>query len=158
MAGLQARRDGRAGIAARKQHVLVVVVLRLVEQRLDARLREAPRARVQRLLLRPHDVLGVRVRVQVLLQLLPGEGVQLLDARDGCVFDALVGPVLVQRGVDLARADYDAGDVLGGVDFAGGVGGVRDDPLEVRVAGEVGEVGAGDGVAEEGFGEEDYEG
>lgn len=131
---------------------------RLVQQRLDARLREAPPARIQRLLLRPHDVLRVRIHVQVLSQLFPGERVELLDSRDGRVLDALVGPVLVQRDVGLARADDDAGDFVGGVDVVGGVRGVRDDPLEVGVAGEVGEGGAGEGVAEEGFGEENRKG
>lgn len=77
--------------------------LRLIQQGLDPGLREAPRARVEWLLLRPHDRLGVGVLVQVLAQLGPGEGVELLDAGDCDVVEGRVGgAVFVQGDVDLA--------------------------------------------------------
>ncbi len=88
--------------------------LRLIQQGLDPGLREAPRARVERLLLRPDDRLGVGVLVQILAQLGPGKGVELLDAGDCDVVEGGVGgSVFVQGDVDLARAeDYS-------VDFGG---------------------------------------
>lgn len=79
-----------------------VMVHGLVQQRFDARLHVAPRARIQRLLLAPDDVLRVRIAVQVLLELLPGERVHLLDARYGCVVDSMRGAVFLEGGVDLA--------------------------------------------------------
>ena len=45
-----------------------------------------------------------------------------------------------------------------GLDVAGVVSRVRDDPLEVRVSREIFYRGAGDGVSEKGLGEEDDEG
>ncbi len=69
----------------------------------------------------------------------------------------MLGSVLVELDVDLAGAEDDAVDLVRGSDVVGLVGGVRDDPLEVGVAGEVGEGGAGEGVAEQGFGEEEDE-
>ena len=126
------------------------MVFRLVQERLDARLHEAPGSRVEGLLLRPDDRLCVGVGVEVLAQQLPGEGVELLDARDG-------GAVLVQGGVDLAGAEDDAGDLRGGQDGGVGVRRVGDYPFEGGVPGEVGDVGAGERVPEEGFGEEEDE-
>lgn len=58
----------------------------------------------------------------------------------------------------MAGAYYYALDVFVVVDGGGAVFWVGDYPLEVRVAGEVFEGGAAEGVAEEGFGEEDYQG
>jgi hypothetical protein len=155
---LEARGDRRAGAATGVHDVLPVVVLRLVEQRLDARLREAPRARVERLLLRPHNRLGVGVLVEVLAQLLPREGVQLLDARDGHIVNVVVGAVLVQRRVHLARAEDDALHLVVRLEGARLVRRVGDDPLELRVARELLKVGAGQGVAKKRLGEEDDEG
>ena len=154
---LQARRHARARVPARVHDVLVVVVLGFIQQGLDPGLGEAPGARVQRLLLAPDDVLGVGVGVEVLAQLRPGEGVQLLDARDGRRPDLVGRAVLVQGRVDLARAENDAFNF-----FVRGDGlpmlGVGDDPLEVRFAGEVFDARAGEGVAEEGLGEENAKG
>ena len=81
----------------------------------------------------------------------------MLDACYSCVFDAFFLLVFSESHVDLACADDYAGDVLRWVDIAGGVFGVRDDPLEVRFAGEIVERRAGEGVAEERFREEDNE-
>ena len=159
MGGLEARSDGGRGVPAGVHDVLAVVVLRLVEERLNTRLGETPCARVERLFLSPNDGLGVGVVVEVVLELLPGEGVELLDAGDGDVIDVVVGAVFVEGGVDLAGAEDDAVDLLGGLDAAGGVLGVRDDPLEGGAGvGKVLDVGAGDWVAKEGLGEEDDEG
>jgi hypothetical protein len=122
--------------------------LGVVQQRLDPRLREAPRAGVERLLLTPDDGLGVLVGVEVVAQLRPWEGVELLDTRNGSVLDVVGLDVFAECGVDLTRAEDDAVDVGGLVDgFA--VFGVRDDPFEVRVANKVVDGGAGEWVAEE---------
>lgn len=134
------------------------MMLRLIQQRLDPRLYEAPRARVQRLLLTPHDRLGVRVLIEVVAQLCPWEGVELFDARDGGVFLAFGFAVLDEGGVDLAGAHDHAFDLVVGFDVASFVRRVGNDPLEVGVAGHVFDVGAGERMAEEGFGEEDNQG
>lgn len=138
--------------------MLAVVVLCLVEQRLDTRLGVAPGTRVQRLLLGPDDRLGVGVQVEVLAQLFPGEGVELFDAGDGDVVDVVVGAVLVQGGVDLPRAEDDAVDLVVRLDGAGLVRRVGDNPLELRVAGEFFDAGARQRMAEERLGEEEDEG
>lgn len=144
MRPLQPRRHTSTGVAARIHHMLPIMMLRLIQERLQSRLREAPRAGIQRLLLRPHDGLCVGVAVEVVLELGPGEGVELLDARDG---DLLVvgvrGAVFVESGVDLAAAEDDAVGFFGGGYVAGRVGGVGDYPLKVRIADEVGDGGAG---------------
>lgn len=132
---LQTRRYRGTGVAAGIHDVFPVVVLGVVKQRLDARLREGPGASVKRFFLAPHDGLGVGVHVKVLLELLPGEWVQLLDARDGGVFETVVGAVLVQGRVDLTGAEDDALDLLGIIDGIA-VFGVGDDPLELRLASE----------------------
>lgn len=134
------------------------MVLRAVEQSLDARLSVAPSTSVERLLLRPDDGLGVRVLVEVLAELLPGEGVELLDTGDGNVVDLVVGAVLVKTGIDLARAEDDAVNLLGSLDLARLVGWVGDDPLELGLANELLNVGAGERMTEESLGEEEDEG
>ena len=73
----------------------------------------------------------------------------MLDPCYSRVFDAFFLLIFAERNVDLARTDDYAGDVFGFVDIAGCVFGVGDDPLEVRLAGEVVEGGAGEGVTEE---------
>jgi len=106
--------------------------------------------------LTPDDGLGIGVCIEVLLQLLPWEGVQLLNTGDGSVLEAVVGTMLVKRCVDLTRAKDDAINVLGLLDcFA--VFGVGDDPSELRVAGELFDRGSRNGVAKEGLGEEKNE-
>ena len=156
MRALQPSRHTRARIAPGIHDVLAVMMLRLIQQRLDARLGEAPRAGIQGLLLGPHDGLGVGVGVEVFTQLGPGKRVELFDAGDGGGGEVFVGgAVFVQRGVDLAGAEDDAVDFVVRFDCRVGVGGVGDDPLEVGVAGEVFDRGAGEGVAEEGFGKEE---
>ena len=136
MAGLEARRDRGAWVAPGVEHVLPAVVLGRVQERLDARLGEAPGTRVQRLLLAPHDVLGVRIQVEVLLELSPRERVQLFDPRDCRVLDALVLAVLVKGGVDLPGAEDDPFDRVA-IDHGLAVLRVGDDPPEVRVTREV---------------------
>lgn len=156
MAGLETRSHRGTGVTSSIHDVFPVVVLGNVQDRLDTRLREGPRAGIKWFLLTPHDGLGIGVAIEVLLDLLPREGVELLDTRDGCVGDALVEAVLVQRGVDLASTQDHALDVLG---LGGGsaVLGLRDDGTELGVANELIDRRAGERVAEEGLGEEDDE-
>lgn len=125
------------------------MILGLVQQSLEPRLGEAPRAGIQRFLLRPDDGLGVGVGVEVFLQLGPGERVELLHAGDCCGFEVIVGgAVLVEGGVDLAGAHDDTVDFVVGFDVAGLVGWIGDDPLEVGVACEVGDGRSGEWMAE----------
>lgn len=76
-----------AGIPACIHDVSSVMMLCLIQQGLDSRLGEAPCACVEGFFLCPDNSFGVGVGVEVLAQLGPGEGVQLLDAGDGCGFE-----------------------------------------------------------------------
>jgi hypothetical protein len=139
--------------------VLAVVILGLVEQSLDTGLREAPGTSVQRLLLAPDDGLGVGVLVQVLAELLPGEGVELLDTGERDVVDLVVSTVLVQGGVDLSSTQNDTLNLLGLLDVASLMLGISNQGAEASLgAGEVLNVGASERVTQEGLGEEDDEG
>lgn len=154
--GLETGGDGRGRSAASVQDVTAVVMLGGVEKRLKAGLSVRPGTRVQRLLLAPDDVLGVGVAVQVVLQLSPREGVQLFHPSDGGVADALSLAVLDKGSVDLARTDDDTLDLLGCVDGRA-VGGVGDDPPEVRVTGERLDIIASNRVTQQRLGEEDHQ-
>jgi hypothetical protein len=117
-----------------------IVMLRLIQQCLDPWLDETPRSSVQWLFLTPHDGFGVLVGVKIFLQVGPGKWVELFNARDGGVFDAFVGAVFVEGGVDLTCADDDTVDLVGlGDGFA--VLGVGYNPFEIRLAREVFEAG-----------------
>lgn len=146
-----------AGVTAGVHDVLAVVMLSLVEESLEAGLSETPGTGVQRLLLGPDNGLGVGVLVKVLLELLPWEGVKLLNAGDGDVVDLLLGTVLVQSGVDLTSAENDTINLLVRLDVAGLMRRVGDDPLELRVPGELLNAGTGKRVTEKSLGEEDDE-
>lgn len=119
------------------------MMLSMIQQGLNSRLHEAPRARVQRLLLTPDDSLGVGVLIEVFAELSPRERVQLLDAGYGDVFAAGGFAMFDEGGIDLAGAEDNSVNGGVGVDGTGFVGGIGDDPLEVRFAGEVDEVGTG---------------
>lgn len=108
----------------------------LLEEGLNSWLCETPCTGVQRFLLSPDDGLGVRIHVEVLLQLLPREWVQLLDTGDRSVLVAIVGTMLVQCGVDLTRTEDHAVDLCRFVDGFP-VFRVRNNPLELRFASEV---------------------
>lgn len=155
---LETRSHRRAGVAAGVHDVLAVVVLGVVEQGLNARLSEAPGTGVERLLLGPDDGLGVGVLVKVLLELLPGEGVQLLNASEGDVVDVVLGTVLVESSPDLTAAENDSVNLLTGLENASLVLRVGDDPLEASVlTSEFLDVAAGQRVSEQRLGEEDDE-
>lgn len=72
-----------------------VVVFRRIQQCLDSGLYKGPCTRVQWLFLAPYNCLGVRIRVEVLLQLLPREGVELFDTSDSSILETLGLTVLV---------------------------------------------------------------
>lgn len=152
MRSLETSRHRCTWVSTRIHDVTPVVVLRLIQQRLDARLRKAPRTCVQRLFLCPDNVLCIRVVVEVLAQQLPWERMQLLDPRNGRVCDFVCDAVLVQRGKDLACAHYDTLDLILGVDLEvinAVVGWVRYDPFEARLAGELGQVRTSQWVSKE---------
>lgn len=139
--------------------MLAVMVLSLVEKSLNTRLSKAPSTGVEGLFLSPDNRLGVGVAIEVLLELLPREGVKLLETGDGDVVDLVVGTVLVQGGVDLTRADDDTVDLLTGLDGALLVLRVFDEGAELSVlADEVLNARAGKRVTEQRLGEEDDEG
>lgn len=136
MRALQPRRHASAGVPPRIQDMFPIMMFGLIQQGLDTGLSETPSAGVERLFLAPNDVLGVGVHVEVFLELGPGEGVELFNAGDGGVLVLFGGAVLVQGDVGLAGAENDTLDLFGRGDGMV-VFGVRDDPLEVRFAGEV---------------------
>jgi len=138
--------------------MLAIMILRAVQEGLNAGLGVAPSASIKRLLLGPDDGLGVGIRIQVLAELLPREGMQLLDAGDGDVVEAVVGAVLDEGSIDLAGAEDQAVDLVVRLDGTRLVGRVGDDPAEGGLADELLDVRAGDRVAQEGLGEEEDQG
>jgi hypothetical protein len=154
MVSLQTRGDRRTRVTPRIHDMLPVMMLGDIQDRLDTGLREGPRAGIKRLLLAPDDRLGIGVAVEVLLHLLPWERVELLNARDRRVGDLLLGTMLDQRRVHLSGTQDHSLDV-GGLGDRGAVLGVRNDPAELRLAGELLDGGTGDWVAEKRLGEED---
>ena len=155
MGALQPGRHTRAGIPSRIHNMFTIMMIRLIQQRLQTWLCETPRACIEGFFLGPDDGLCVGIHVEVFLQLGPGEGVQLFDAGDGGFVEVVLGAVFVEGDVDLAGAEDDAVDFFGRGDVVGLVGWVGDYPLKVGFAGEVFDGGAGERVAEEGFGEEE---
>lgn len=156
MRTLQSGRHTRARISASIHDMLPRVMLGVVQQCLDPRLHETPRSSIERLLLSPNNCLGVGVHVQVLIELRPGERVELLDAGQGNVFNLVSGTMLVQRSVYLTRAEDHTIDLIRRCN-GGAVLWIRDDPAEVRAFGEVFDVGARERVAKKGLGEEEDE-
>jgi hypothetical protein len=136
MCWLEARCYTGTRVTACIHDVLAIMILGLIEECFNARLSERPAASVQGLFLTPNNGLSVGVHVKVFLKLLPGEGVQLLDASDGCVGDLVVGPVFMEGDVDLTGAEDDALDLLRIVDGVA-VFWVWDDPLELCVTGKL---------------------
>ncbi len=63
----------------------------------------------------------------------------------------MLGAMFVEGDVDLAGAENHTVDLVGGENGIVFVSGVGDDPLEVRLAGEVFNGGACERMAEEGF-------
>ena len=139
MTALQSSGDTGTRVSTCVQDMATVVVFGSIEQGLDTGLGETPWSGVEGLFLCPDNGLGVGVRVKVFLELLPWEGVELLDTSDGRVGELVLLTVLDEGSVDLACAEYHTLDLfLGGdLEFRGLVGGVRDDPLEVRISGKV---------------------
>jgi hypothetical protein len=152
--GLKTGSDGGGTGTTSVQNVAAVVVLGGVEQALNTGLGVRPGTGVEGLLLTPDNVLGVGVAVKVLLQLSPGEGVQLLNTGDGGVADTVGFTVLNEGGVNLTRAENNTFDLLGLVN-GGTVTLLGDDPLEVRITAQGLNVGTGNGVTQQSLGEED---
>ena len=102
----------------------------------------------------PDNGLGVRVHVEILLQLGPREWVQLLDTGDGDILDILVGTVLVQGGIDLTGAENDTINLIWLVDGLA-VFRVWNDPLELGITCELFNRRSCERMTEKGLGEED---
>jgi hypothetical protein len=116
--------------------MLSSVFRRLSENGLHTGLNERPSSSIEGLLLSPDNLLNIGVFLQLIAELGEGEGVELFDTSDGDVIDVVGGTVLVKGGVNLAGTDEETLALFGGLErFA--VLGIRDEPLEVGVAGEV---------------------
>jgi hypothetical protein len=156
---LETSGDGSTGVSASVHDVLAGVVLSVVEQGLDTGLSEAPGTGVERLLLAPNDGLGVGVLVEVLLELLPREGVELLNASDGDVVQVVLGSVLVKGSPDLTAAENNTLNLFRSLDSTSLVLGIGNNPLEASVlTSELLDVAASQRVTEKRLGEEDNEG
>ena len=158
MRRLQACRHRGTGATTSVHDVFPVVVLRVIEQSLNTRLREAPRASVQGFFLCPDDGLGIGVLVKVLAQLLPREGVELLNPSNGNIVNSLVGTVFGKCRINLTRAEDDAVNLLVGLDGTRLMGRIGNDPAELRVADKLLNVGAGNRVTEKRLGKEQDQG
>jgi len=113
-----------------------IMMLCLVKQGLNSRLSEAPSTSIQGFFLTPNNSLCIGVFIQVFFQLLPREGVELLDTGDSGRGDVIIGTVFVEGGVNLPCTEDDAVDFLGLIDgFA--VFGVLDYPLEAGITGKL---------------------
>ena len=157
VAGLQSGGHTGTWVTSSIHNVLAVMKLGLVQQSLDSGLGETPSTGVQWLFLTPDNSLGVLVAVEVLLELLPWEGVQLFNSSDGGVLEVVVGTVFVQSSVDLTRAENDTVDFLWLSDGLA-VFRVGNDPLELGITGELLDWRTGKRVSQERLGEEDDKG
>lgn len=130
--GFKTRRYTRTWVSSGVHDMFSIMMFGFIEQCLDSWLREAPCSRIQWLFLTPDNRFGVRVAVEVLLQLRPWEWIQLFYPSDGSVLELVnvICPVFMQGNIDLARAKNDTIDFLWwGNRFT--VLWIRDDPLEV---------------------------
>lgn len=107
-------------------------MLRLPQNCLQPALHMLPGAAVPRLFLAPYDLLGIRVHIQVLLDLLPRKRVKLLDSRNSDISDIVLVAVFEQRSIYLARAHDDSSDAVRFIDSLS-VFGVGNDVLKARV-------------------------
>jgi hypothetical protein len=130
---LQASCHRGRGVTTSIHDVLAIVVLGLVQQSLDSRLCEAPGSGVKRLFLGPDNSLGIGIHVEVLLELLPREGVQLLDTSQCHVVNLVVFAVLVQAGPNLTGAKNDSINLFRSLDSSSLVLRIGDNPLESSV-------------------------
>jgi len=107
------------------------MVLGLVQQGLDSRLREAPPTRIQRFFLCPDDGFRIWVLIQIFSELCPWERVQLFNTGDGGFVVSVLSTVFEESDVDLACAKDHAVDFFWRRDVIGFVSWVRDNPLEM---------------------------
>lgn len=107
MASLKTGSDTGTWCPSSVLDVFAGMVFSIPENCLQSRLYKAPGPGVERLLLRPNDLLHVGVFIQLIADLRPGEGVQLLDADDGNVVDFVGLTMLTKSGIDLTRADQE---------------------------------------------------
>src|SRR5262249_30623644 len=92
----------RSGCAPRVQY------LATLEQLLQAVADLVPRALVLRLLLTPDNLPRVRVPIEDRLVLIAGERIELLDAYERHIANAVLAARLEQIEVDLAAAEHEA--------------------------------------------------
>lgn len=144
----------RTRTPARIHDVPPIVILRLIQQCLNTWLGETPCTRIEWFFLRPHEGLGIRIAVEIFLELSPGEWVKLFEAGDGGVSVLEFGTMPDERCVDLSGAHDDAFDFVMRGNFVGLVGGIWNHPSEVGVAGEFREIRTCHRVAKKGFAEE----
>jgi len=113
----------------------------------------APTTHVEGLFLNPDNLLEVRVAVKNISDLSKGEGMQLLNSEEGSVLDIVGLSGLGQGSKHLANRDNQTLSLLLGTN-GNTMGLVLNDPLEVRVISKVRERRSGQGVSQQGLGEQ----
>lgn len=124
-------------------------MLRIADDCIQSWLYKAPATSVKRLLLSPDDFFHIWIFVQLVAELRPREGVQLLDANNNNIIDLVGFAVFDERSVNLTRTNQETG-TFRWIFNRGSVLGLRNQPLEARV-GEVGKLRASQRVAEQGL-------
>jgi len=105
--------------------------------------------------LSPDYVFRVGITVKVLLELCPGERVQLLNACDGRCAIVDFRTMSRERNVQLTGTEYNPCDVFMGLDLSRFVAGITNDPLEVRTFGELAQRRTSLRISQEAFAKEE---
>jgi hypothetical protein len=126
----------------------------VVQESFDSGLRKRPCTSVERLLLTPNDILGVRILVEIFLQLLPRKGIELLDTSDSSILETIGFTMFVKSRIYLTGAENDTLNFLMRSNISSLMLWVFNDPLEVRLASEVVQGRASERMTEKGFREE----
>lgn len=87
MASLETSSNTSTGVSSGVLDVFVRVVLGVTDDGIQSRLYKAPGTGIKWLLLGPNDLFQVGVFVQLITELCPREGMQLLNTNNGSIID-----------------------------------------------------------------------
>ena len=148
------RRHARCSRPACKPQPAASMLTSRIEDSLQPRPRERPRTIVESLLLAPDDIRRAGILLQDVVDFLPREWMQLLNACNRGIRDILRLAVFVQCEIYLTAAVDDSFDA-GSVECRVSVAWIRDDRMELGLADKVLDVRFDERVAKERFREED---
>lgn len=109
MASLETSSNASARIPSCILNIFARVMLCIADDGIQSWLYKAPATGVKRLLLGPDDFVQIGVFVQLITELRPREGVQLLNANDSDIINLVSFAVFDKRGVYLTRANQETG-------------------------------------------------